>query len=182
MLSPEELTARGLRAYELGRLLAALRVAVVVVPLATLCLVERTGREACACVAVLLLGASVWLRWRDRRGLDAVNTGLVAGSIPLVAALLIERLDLHCGLSGADSICTTFAVLLGAGAGFVISARQPLVRARLASALTAAFIAALAAGLGCVRLGAVGVASMLLGIAVGAFAQPMFARFRNASR
>lgn len=167
MVNPEELTEKGLRAYELGRLLAALRVALVVVPLAALCLVESRGRSAVACLSVILLGTTVWLRWRDRRGTDAVTTGLVAGGLPLVAGLVVDRLDLHCGFSGGDSFCTTFSILLGAGAGMLITANQRGAGARASSLFTAAAVAALAAGLGCVRLGVVGVGSMLAGVVLG---------------
>jgi hypothetical protein len=68
MVNSKELAARGLRAYELGRLVTASRVALVLVPLAALCLFETSGREACACLSVLLLGSAIWLRWRDRAG------------------------------------------------------------------------------------------------------------------
>ena len=167
MVTPEELTARGLRAYEVGRWVAACRVALVVIPLAALCLVERNGREMCACAGVVLLAAAVWLRWRDRRGMEAVRTGLVAGSIPLAAGLLLDRLGLHCGLAGADSFCAVLGVLLGGGAGAMISLTQSRAGARVSSLVTAGAIAGLAATLGCVRLGVLGLSSMLVGMLVG---------------
>jgi hypothetical protein len=170
MVTPEELTLRGLRAYELGRLLTALRVALVVVPVAAVCLIERSGREACACLAFILLSTAVWLRWRNRRGMDAVHTGLLAGSLPLAVGLVFDRLDLRCGLAGAESFCTTFAVLFGTAAGVLISVSQSRLGARASSVLTAGAIAGLAAALSCVRLGALGVTSMLLGIVLGSVA------------
>jgi hypothetical protein len=176
MVTPEELTVRGLRAYEVGRLLTALRVSLVVIPIAALCLIERTGRESCACLAFILLATAVWLRWRDRGGMDAVNKGLVAGSLPLLAGIVFDRLDLHCGLAGAQSFCTTFAVLLGTSAGAMISTTQSRLRARASGILTASAVAGLAAALGCVRLGVVGVVSMFVGIAVGSLAGAAIAR------
>jgi hypothetical protein len=170
MATTEELTVRGLRAYEVGRLLTALRVALVVVPVAAVCLVERTGREACGCLAFILLATVVWLRWRNRRGMDAVQAGLVAASLPLAVGLLFDRLGLRCGFAGAESFCTTFAVLLGTAAGVMISLTQSRLGARTSSVLTAAAVAGLAAALGCVRLGALGVTSMLVGIVLGAVA------------
>ena len=80
MVNLEKLRADGLRAYEVGRLRAALRAALVVVPVALLCVLETGEREACACLGVLLLGAAVFLRWRNRRGMEDVTTGLVAGA------------------------------------------------------------------------------------------------------
>lgn len=167
MVNPEELTARGLRAYELGRLVTASRVALVLVPLAALCLLETTGREVCACLSVVLLGSAVWLRWRDRKGWESVTTGLLAGGPPLAAGVVLARFDLTCGTSGAASLCTGLSVLVGMAAGLLIASREARWRARFTSYLTAGVIAALAAGLGCVRLGVLGVASMVIGIAVG---------------
>lgn len=179
MVNPEELTARGLRAYEAGRLLAACRVALVVIPLAALCLVERTGREMCACAGVLLLGGAVWLRWRDRRGEEAVRTGLMAGSLPLAAGLILDRLGIRCGLAGSESFCTVLGILFGVGAGAMISLTQLRAAARISSLLTAAAIAGLAAALGCVRLGVLGVSSMLAGLVVGSMVSAVVVRRRG---
>lgn len=167
MVNLEQLSARGLRAYEVGRLRVASRVAFVLVPVAAVCLFETRGREACMCLAALLLGLSVWLRWRDRHGMESVTTGLLAGSIPLVAGLVLAQLDLRCGLAGEEAFCTIFAVLVGGAAGMLIAARERGWRGRIWGWLTAGAVAALAASLGCVRLGIAGVASVLAGIALG---------------
>jgi hypothetical protein len=50
-------------------------------------------------------------------------------------------------------------VIIGMTTGILIAARQARWRGRFTSYLTAGGIAALAAGLGCVRLGVFGVAS-----------------------
>jgi hypothetical protein len=178
MVTPEELTARGLRAYEVGRLLAACRVALVVVPLAALCLVERTGREMCACAGVLLLGAAVWLRWRDRRGMEAVRTGLIAGCIPLAAGLILDRFGLRCGLAGVESFCSLLGVLFGVGSGAMISLTHRRAAARASSLVTAGAIAGLAAALGCVRLGVLGVSSMLAAMVAGSVVSAVVVRRR----
>lgn len=179
MVNVEELRVRGLRAYEVGRLLTASRIALLVIPVAAVCLIESRGRGTCACVAVLLLGTAVWLRWRDRRGVEVVTTGFVAGSIPLIAALLVARFDLHCGLAGSDTFCTGGSVLLGVGSGLLIALREARRRARFWSFATASAIAGLAASLGCVRLGLLGVASMVFGIALGAMAGAVVGRARR---
>jgi len=170
MVDVEELRVRGLRAYEVGRLLTASRIALLLFPVAAVCLIESRGRGTCACLAVALLGAAIWLRWRDRRGMESVTTGLIAGSVPLLAALLVARFDLRCGWAGADTFCTAGSVLLGIGSGLLIALREARGRARFWSFATASAIAALAASLGCVRLGILGVASMVVGIALGAIA------------
>jgi len=170
MVSPEELTARGLRAYEAGRLVAALRVALVIVPVTVLCLLEPEGRETCACLAVVLLGSAVWLRFRDRRGMQAVTTGLLAGAIPLLAGITLSRFDLRCGLAAGDTFCSAFSLLLGSGAGVFVSLREARWGSRLSGLVTAAAISALAAALGCVRLGLFGLVALFAGIALGAAA------------
>jgi hypothetical protein len=167
MVNREQLTTGGLRAYEFGRLRMASRVALVLIPATAVCLFESEGRETCVCLAFVLLGLSVWLRWRNRRWLDLVTTGLQAGSLPLVVGLVLDRLDVPCGLAGAASFCTVFAVFTGGAAGIWIGVRERKPGGQLSSWLTAGAIAALAASLGCVRLGALGLASVVAGIAVG---------------
>ena len=176
MVSREHLRSYGLRAYEVGRLRAASRVGLVLVPVVAVCLFESRGREACACCASLLLSMAIWLRWRDRAGLESVATGLQAGSIPLVAGLLLERFDLRCGLAGASSLCTAFAVLLGGAGGVFIGVREHEGRARLGSWIAAGVIAVLASSLGCLRLGVVGVASVVTGVALGVGVMAALAR------
>jgi len=175
MVNLDELRARGLHAYELGRLRTAARVAIVLIPIAAVCLLEARSREACACLSVLLLLTAIGLRWRDRRGMENVTTGLLAGSLPLAAGLTIGRLDLRCGLAGADMFCTTFAVLVGVLAGSFIAFREARSIGTLRSGLSAAGITLLAASLGCLRLGTVGVAGVVLGIGLG-MAAVVFAR------
>jgi hypothetical protein len=167
MVNPEELTVRGLRAYEVGRAWKALRVALVLVPVAALCLLEGTGREACACLVIALVGFATWLRWRDREGLECVTTGLLAGALPLFAGLILARLDVRCGLGGDETYCTAFSAFVGTLSGLIIPIREVRWRRRFTSFMTAGAIAALAAALGCIRLGVVGVASMVVGIALG---------------
>jgi hypothetical protein len=99
--------------------------------------------------------------------MDSVTTGLLAGALPLGAGLLLAGFDLRCGLSGGETYCTVFSVLIGAVGGVVIALRENRWRRRLTSLVTAGAIASLAAGLGCIRLGVWGVASMVVGIAVG---------------
>ena len=153
MVSPEELTARSLRAYEAGRFLASLRVALVIVPIAVLCLLEPEGRGTCACLAVVLLGGAVWLRFRDRRGVRAVTTGLLASAIPLASGVLLSHFELRCGLAGGETFCSAVSLLVGLGAGVFVSSREARWGPRLSGLVTAAAITGLAAGLGCVRLG-----------------------------
>jgi hypothetical protein len=178
MVNREQLTAGGLRAYEFGRLRMASRVALVLVPATAVCLFESRGRETCICLAFVLFGLAIWLRWRNRRWLEVVTTGLQAGSLPLMVGLVLGRLDVQCDVAGAASFCVAFAVLVGSVAGMWIGVRERKWRGRLSSWLTAGAIAALAASLGCVRLGALGLASVAAGIAVGIAGMATVARQR----
>ena len=168
MVNLDHLAARGLRAYELGRLRVAARVGLVLIPASAICLLEERGRPSCACAAVLLLALSVWLRWRNRRGIELASTGLVAGSIPLIAGLLLARAGVNCDDAASARLCTAVSLVAGIGSGVVIAAREARQRARLASWLTAIAIAGLAAGLGCLRLGIAGLAGVAGGMAAGA--------------
>jgi hypothetical protein len=124
MVSPEELTARGRRAYEAGRFLASLRVALVIVPIAVLCLLEPEGRGTCACLAVVLLCGAVWLRFRDRRGVRAVTTGLLASAIPLASGFLLSHFDPRSGLAGGETFFSALSLLLGLGTGVFVALRE----------------------------------------------------------
>jgi hypothetical protein len=167
MVNLDALTNQSLRAYELGRLRMAAKVALIVLPLVVICLLEPIGREMCACCGALLLTAAIWLRFRDRAGMDGVTTGLLAGGIPLAAALALTKLDAGCATAGALSYCTGFSVLVGGTAGATIALREARGQARSGHWLIASSIAALAASLGCARLGIASVAGVALGIVVG---------------
>lgn len=168
MVNLEQLRTRGLWAYETGRMRTASRIALMVIPAAAVCLLEARGREACACLSVLLLGVAIWLRWRDRRGADAVATGLLAGSLPLAAGLVLARLGLRCGAE--PSLCVGFSVLVGLGAGALIAVREATRRGRTWSWFTAGTVATLAASIGCIRLGIMGIVGVVLGMVVGTVA------------
>ena len=166
-MSREQLRLQGLRAYELGRLRSACRVAFVLLPLCLLCLAHERGREPAACAAGLLLSAAIWLRWRDRCGVESVRSGLLAGSLPLAAGLGLQALGVRCGWAGEGACCTGFALLIGAAAGVWIGLREQRWQGRLSGWLAAGLIAGLAASLGCLRLGSVGLVSVIAGMALG---------------
>jgi hypothetical protein len=84
-----------------------------------------------------------------------------------MAGLALDRFDLQCGLAEGSTLCTGFSLLVGGAAGVFIGVREGKQKRRLWSAVTTAAIAALAASLGCLRLGVVGVASVVAGIALG---------------
>ena len=170
MVSREQLKQDGLRAYEFGRVRAAVRAAWFLVPAAVLCALETGAGEACACIGVLLLGAAVFLRWRSRQGGDSVRYGLVAGTVPLIAGLVVARIAP--AFAGAPLVSASAAVCLGVGVPSGAWLGFQLARGASAPStwLAAGAVAALAASLGCVGLGVAGIAGAVAGLVVGAAA------------
>jgi hypothetical protein len=167
MVSREQLKRGGLRAYEIGRLGVAARAAWVLVPTALVCAFETGASETCLCIGVLLLGASIFLRWLDRRGVAAVRDGLLAGALPLVAGLIIARVAPSCANAPLLSICTAVCLGLGIPSGAWLGARLAKGTAPAFTSLAAGGIAILAASLGCAGLGPAGLAGAAVGVCVG---------------
>ena len=175
MVNLEELEAHALRAYEVGRFRVASRVILLLAPIIALCLLETRERGPCACCAALLLVASIWLRWQDRAGVEHVTTGLLAGGIPLAFAFVLRCIDPHCASAGVFSYCTAISILLGGVTGTIAALRARGANARGSLAFAAA-IAALAASLGCFRLGLASVVGVVVGIVLGSASVPRDAR------
>jgi len=184
MANLEHLKTLGMRAYELARLRRASRIALLLAPLTVACLAEPRERQACASLGAALLGWCVWLRWRSRRGSELVNIGLLAGSIPLLLGVAQSALGVDCDEGAAELACLLACALGGLAGGVLIALRAPAWRAPSASfagsagsheigrrnawaAAQAGGIAALAAGLGCLRLGAAAFLAAALGVVAG---------------
>ena len=163
----EQLTKRSLRAYQLGRLRMAAAIALVISPIAALCLLNRTYREQSACCTIALLAAAIWFRFRDRRGVEAVTRGLVAGALPFVAALVLTKLDPGCARTGLISYCTAFSIVGGGFAGLLGALRASGSRLARDDWFATASIALLVASLGCLRLGVASVVGAAVGIFLG---------------
>jgi hypothetical protein len=168
MVNRDDLRRGGLRAYEFGRLRTALRAAWVLVPMVLACALETGAGETCACIGVLLLGASIFLRWRDRRGADSVRDGLVAGLLPLFAGLVVARLATGCAEAPLLSWCTAVCLGIGLPSGVWLGSRLARGTATGATRLAAVGVAILAASLGCAGLGLAGLVGAAAGLAVGA--------------
>ena len=69
--------------------------------------------------------------------------------------------------AGALSYCTGLWVLIGGTAGAIVALREAAGKARSGHWLSAASVAALAASLGCARLGVASIAGVALGIVIG---------------
>ena len=176
MVNRDELRRGGLRAYEIGRLRAAVRAAWVLVPTALVCAFETGAGEACACVGSLLLGVSIFLRWRDRRGAHSVRDGLIAGLLPLIVGLLVNHFAPGCANAQLFSWCV--AACLGAGlpSGAWLGVRLVRGAGTKATWFAAGGIALLTAMLGCAGLGITGIIGAAIGLAVGAISVQAFAR------
>ena len=178
MVSREHLRQSGLRAYELGRLRSAARASWFLVPVALLCALETGAAETCACVGTLLLAASVFFRWRSRRGTESVRDGLIAGSLPLAAGLVVARIAPNCAGAPLVSACTAVCLAIGLPAGIWLGTRAARGVATVPHVLAAAGIAALAGSLGCVGLGVAGIAGTALGLFIGSASGALAARWR----
>lgn len=174
MVDLEHLKSLGRRASELGRLRRAVRISWPLLPVAAVCLLEPRGRVTCAIAATVLIGSTIWLRWKNQQGHEIATTGLLAGTIPLVVGVIQEWLHGDC--AGAELSCAAFLLVGGLCAGALIVLRDVNWESRWRSCAMAAGIAALAACLGCVRLGLLGFVSAALGIMMGASVAALAAR------
>lgn len=167
MVNRERLMAGGLRAYELGRLRGALRAALYLAPLSLVCAFETGQRETCGCLGVVLVAVSVFLRWRNRRGVESVTDGLVAGTIPLLVGLIAARAAPGSANGPPLSVCTAICLAAGLAAGAWIGIRTADAPDRLARGAAAVGVAVLAGSLGCVGLGTFAVLAVGVGLLVG---------------
>ncbi len=167
MATREQLKRSGLRAYEAGRVKMAVRAAWVLVPAVLVCALETGAGETCACLGVLLLASSVFLRWRDRRGADSVRYGLVAGALPLFVGLVFARMVPNCADAPLLSACTVVCIGIGLPSGLWLGRILSRTAAPASVWLAAGGIAVLAASLGCVGLGIAGLTGAIIGMLLG---------------
>ncbi|HET9957441.1 MAG TPA: hypothetical protein VFQ61_23240 [Polyangiaceae bacterium] len=173
----DALTKRALRAYRLGRLRMAARVTLLLLPVATLCLIEPAGREACACCAALLVTAAVWFRFRDRKGADAVTTGLLAGAVPLASGMILGAMDLGCATATSPSLCSGLSLVSGVLAGIFITLRESNNHGRVRSGWLPLLVAVLVGSMGHARLGATSIVATALGLIMGSLLARQARRF-----
>jgi hypothetical protein len=162
MVDIERLKARGLRAYELGRLRSAAQIALYLAPAAALCFLLARDKEHCSCLIAVLLAAAIGLRWRSRSGSESVTTGLIAGSLPLAVGLLLAT-DPSCN----RPLCIAISAVAATAAGIWVGFRQRDPAKRRTGPLVACAIAILAASVGCLPLGVFGVLGVVAGMLVG---------------
>jgi hypothetical protein len=161
------LMARTRRAYELGRLRAALGVAIYVVPMITTSLAWCGRPITTIVVGAALLIAAIVFAWRGGAYGRAVLPGLWAGAAPLVLPILVRGGGV-CEMGGGRCVPWCLLGCFGGGlvAGVAIAWRS-LRGARDTSLVAGAIIAGLAGSMGCVIAGAGGLAGLALGAIAG---------------
>jgi hypothetical protein len=157
------LEVRARRAYELGRLRAALRVAPFVLMAAAAAFACGRPLTLTSALAGALLVFSVGAVYAGGPGGRGVVPGLVAGAAPLAMPLLMATLGHACFGPACMSLCLPACVVGGAVAGVVIarSAARPEPDRRFVVA--AVTVAALTGALGCTIAGVAGVLGMIAG-------------------
>jgi len=169
-MGPSEavLSARARRAYEQGRLQAALWRAAPLVPLVawtySWC---RYPLLAAGCGAALVVLTVAFL-WRGQLWGRAVAPGLVAGLPPLILPLLMRGASEVCVGEMCCSLCLIGCVGGGMFAGALVGRRAAaLVDGRGAFLAAAGTLALLAGAPACAVAGAAGLAGLLAGFAGG---------------
>lgn len=163
MVDLERLAKRARRAYELGRIRSAARIAAYVAPVGALCVLMSPRKGECLCLVFVLLAFVVGMRWRNRRDGGNAELGLIAGALPLGAGQLLALDPSICG----GPACILGASLVAAVAGIWIAWRLRENAESLDAYLAALGIAVLAASVGCTALGLIGILGVALGVALG---------------
>ena len=156
MVDQDQLYRRALRAYELGRLRMSSRVLLFLVPLAIVCTALSSNRIVCAAIALLMVTLAILLRWFDKRGVQAVDTGLKAGVLPLLVSVAL----MQAGCSGDAALCTTICIVAGTLAGIWTGFELGRRRAGPLVWLSSLTVALLVATLGSLDLGLVASAAL----------------------
>lgn len=153
------------RAYERGRLRAALRGAWPVPVLAGLSIASSAPPHWVVPVAVLGLAVVVLLHHRGRGLERAVFRGQLAGLLPLVVALASCRVPHACANGSCSEWCMPACLVAAAVGGVGIARYSGRERERaVESLLAAAAVAALIAAMGCAAIGVGSALAVLAGL------------------
>ena len=169
MVDVEALAERARGVAERSRVRMALRVALIVAPLACIPIAGGADAAACACLGLVLFAAAALFRWSDRGGRDAVATGLALGAIPLLAAVGLRACGVECAELWSFGEAEAACFVAGAVAGSSVSLLVPRAsRDRRRRWLITLVVTSLTSALGCVALGTVGVISTLVALIASA--------------
>lgn len=167
METSEVLVLRARRAYEGGRLASAALRAVALVPLPALALGCGCRPYSVAVAGSIFLVAALFCFWRGGDWRRGAIPGIAAGLVPLLSASFILAGSHACrsGTCGTMTFACAAGGLLG---GMLLAWIAPSPRSsRGLPFVVACVMAGLEGGIGCLAYGAVGLAVMVAGIAVG---------------
>lgn len=171
---------RARRAYELGRLRTALRVALYVVPMTLLSLIGCPRPVVNAILGLALLTATVGLLWRGQTYGRAASAGLLAGAAPMLIPMLVRNGGYCCVGGECWALCMEACIGGGFIAGGIVGMRAMSQHTSRGAFFAAALaIAALAGSLGCVMSGVAGVLGMTAGMLVSGTPLVIGARLRR---
>jgi hypothetical protein len=170
MVSSEmvRLQRRARRAYEWGRLRAAVPGAMHAVGLTVLALVlEHRLKPSLLLVGSLLVLGCLGLGWWGRQWGRAVAPGLLAGLIPLLLPFVVSGAGHVCYTGGCRAFCLATCVGGGLAAGAFLSfASLRIHEGRERFLLASGAVATLCGALGCILYGLSGVLGLVAGLAL----------------
>ena len=162
------LMQRARRAYEVGRLGAAARRSVLLLPVIGLALVCCTSLPGTLAGGTALLALVTFCFWRGQDYRRGVRPGLVAGFVPLLTPILAQVSGQPC-TSGRCLLLPAVCGLGGLVGGIVLGMLAPHPQdGQGIPFVTACLIAGLAGSVGCLLYGLVGLGVMILGLFLGA--------------
>ncbi len=162
------LMQRARRAYEVGRLGAAARGGVLLLPVIGLALRCCTNLAGTLAGGTGLLALVTFCLWRGQDYRRGVRPGLVAGVVPLLLPILVQAGGQPCN-SGRCLLLPAVCALGGLVGGMTLGILAPRPReGQGIPFVTACLIAGFAGSVGCLLYGLVGLGVMILGLLLGA--------------
>jgi hypothetical protein len=174
------LVARARRAYERGRLRAALPSVAAIAPMVALSLVVCRQYAATAACGVALGAIVLAAGWRGQEVARGARAGLLAGLGPLLLPLVT---CLHLCAGGVcvfvPASCVVAGIAGGVAVGVLARRRAPADAPSGRYLVPALGVAALTGSLGCVIAGTSGVVGMAVGMGLGAAPPILWRRART---
>ena len=167
MEASDALASSARRAYEGGRFASAAVRTVALVPLPALAMGCGCRPSSVIVAGSIFLAAALFCFWRGGDWRRGAIPGIAAGLVPLLSSSFIMAGSHSCRFQTCGLM--TFACAAGGFLGGVLLAciaPSPRASKRLPF-VVACSVAGLAGGIGCLAYGAVGLAVMVAGIAVG---------------
>jgi hypothetical protein len=170
MVDLEVLARRARRASEWGRLRAASRACLVIVPTVALALVATPSPRVVLGVGAALLATCIGLGCWNAEGARAARLGVPLGAIPMAVGLLTVAIDGWREPARALTMCGAGCLVAGLAAGGATAwyAKRLAPGAALSSWTKIGLVASLTAAMGCIGLGLGSALAVLAAIVVGA--------------